>query len=285
MTLIEQSPKSIKIWTTDIKKVYLGNTLVRPIIRCLCFTANTANSTVAINDYWTPTAVSLETSPDGTTWTDYTFWTNKTLTNVWDKIYFRNKSTTTTWFSINTSNYYQFSMSWSIAASGDVTYLINKNWTDTITTNNCFFRLFYGCSALTTPPELPATTLTYQCYRLMFYNCINLTKAPSLPATTLPSDWFCYYNMFTNCSNLEELPELPATTLTEYCYYSMFEYCSKIKLSTTQTWEYQTPYRIPTVWTWTNASYALWYMFNKTWWTFKWAPSINTTYYTSNTVV
>lgn len=30
MTLIEQSPKAIKLWTTDIKKVYLGSTQVRP---------------------------------------------------------------------------------------------------------------------------------------------------------------------------------------------------------------------------------------------------------------
>jgi hypothetical protein len=26
-------------------------------------------------------------------------------------------------------------------------------------------------------------------------------------------------------------------------------------------------------------------MFSSTWWTFTWTPSINTTYYTSNTVV
>ena len=30
MTLVQKEPKSIKIWTTDIKKVYLGSTQVRP---------------------------------------------------------------------------------------------------------------------------------------------------------------------------------------------------------------------------------------------------------------
>jgi hypothetical protein len=65
----------------------------------------------------------------------------------------------------------------------------------------------------------------------------------------------------------------------------MFRNCSKIKLSTTQTWEYQTEYRIPTTWTWTSWSSSLSNMFTSTWWTFTWTPSINTTYYTSNTVV
>jgi hypothetical protein len=65
----------------------------------------------------------------------------------------------------------------------------------------------------------------------------------------------------------------------------MFNGCSKIKLSTTQTWEYQNEYRIPETWTWTTATNALYRMFRTTWWTFAWTPAINTTYYTSNTLV
>lgn len=91
--------------------------------------------------------------------------------------------------------------------------------------------------------------------------------------------------MFSWCSNLVAIPKLPAITLKQYCYQSMFVSCSKLKLSTTQTWEYQKAYRIPTTWTGTTASSALDSMFNGTGWTFKSTPSINTTYYTSNTVV
>ena len=60
---------------------------------------------------------------------------------------------------------------------------------------------------------------------------------------------------------------------------------SKIKISSTQTRAYQTPYRIPTTWTGTDASNALYRVFYQTWWTYTSDPSINTTYYTSNTVV
>lgn len=267
---------SIFKWTAEPKKIYMWVDVPPE----LCFIANTAGSTVTLNEYWTPTSVSLETSTDYVNWSTYTFWTPITLTNVWDKVYWRNTSTTTTLSS--SSGYYYFSMTWSIAASGDVTYLINKNWTDTLNGNYCFKLLFDACTSLTTPPELPATTLTQYCYSQMFRNCW-ITKAPSLPATTLQH--MCYNEMFKWCSSLEELPALPTTTLATYCYYGMFQNCSKIKISSTQTWEYQTEYRIPTTWTWTAANQSLSYMFSGTWWTYTSTPTINTTYYTSNTVV
>ena len=65
----------------------------------------------------------------------------------------------------------------------------------------------------------------------------------------------------------------------------MFYGCRLIKLSTTQTGEYQTPYRIPKSGTGTTATGALTEMFANTGGTFTGTPSINTTYYTSNTVV
>lgn len=45
----------------------------------------------------------------------------------------------------------------------------------------CYSSMFYGCSSLTTAPELPATTLAVLCYGHMFYGCTSLTKAPELP--------------------------------------------------------------------------------------------------------
>ena len=149
--------------------------------------------------------------------------------------------------------------------------------------DRCYNALFFGCTSLTTAPKLPATTLALACYRQMFYSCTGLTESPELPATTLADS--CYINMFTSCLNLTTLPKLPAITLPNWCYREMFRYCSNIKLSSTQTWEYQTAYRIPATWTgseWTNSLYT---MFSDTWWTFKWTPVINATYYTSNTVV
>lgn len=249
----------------------------------LCFTANTAGSTVQLKKNWSPTSTfTLETSTDWNTRTTYTIGNTITLSNIWDKVYMRNKSETVTGFSTSTGAYYKFVMSWGIAASWDVNCLLCKNSTDTLS-NCCFFGLFEWCSSLTSVPKLPATTLAEWCYMYMFYSCTWITATPELSATTLAG--YCYREMFYNCTNLISITSLPATTLTDQCYYSMFQFCTKIKLSTTQTWEYQTAYRIPTTWTGTDGSSSLTCMFQSTWWTFASTPTINTTYYTSNTIV
>lgn len=69
--------------------------------------------------------------------------------------------------------------------------------------------LFYGCTALITPPTLPAATLGSNCYNMMFYGCTALTEAPVLPAATLASS--CYSQMFRGCINLARV-EVYATT-------------------------------------------------------------------------
>ena len=149
--------------------------------------------------------------------------------------------------------------------------------------NYCYSYMFNSCTSLTTAPALPATTLAGYCYQNMFYDCTSLTTASALPATTLADR--CYQSMFRGCTSLTTAPELPATTLADRCYQNMFNGCTKIKLSTTQTGEYQTAYRIPTSGIGTTATDALLYMFTNTGGAFTGTPEINTTYYTSNTVV
>ena len=148
---------------------------------------------------------------------------------------------------------------------------------------NCYSNMFYGCTSLTTAPELPATTLVYICYQSMFQGCTSLTTAPALPATTLV--YQCYDNMFSGCKNLTTAPELPATTLADYCYNNMFYGCSKIKISTTNVGSYTNVYKVPFAGTGTEATDSLLDMFNDTGGTFTGTPTINTTYYTENTVI
>ena len=93
-------------------------------------------------------------------------------------------------------------------------------------TDYCYSSMFWGCSSLSTAPELPATTLAMGCYGSMFQNCSSLTTAPELPATTLAMG--CYGYMFQNCSSLTTAPELPATTLAQSCYNSMFKGCTSL---------------------------------------------------------
>ena len=227
-----------------------------PTFTWLCFTAEQDNSTVQLKKVRNPTVVNLEISVNLGRWTDYTIWDIITLASIWDKVYMRNKSETDTRFSTDQNNLYQFSMTWRIWASGDITSLLNKNWTDKLSAY-CFYRLFQNCTSLTTSPELSATTLAIVCYWQMFY-------------------W---------CSNLMTLPKLPATTLLYACYWQMFRNCKKIQLSTRKGWSHQIEYRIPIEWVWSVVDYSLNDMFLNTWWAFRGTPIINKTYYTSNQVI
>lgn len=154
-------------------------------------------------------------------------------------------------------NYVQFVMTGKIAASNQVTSIIDQNLSPTsigdrqsggyecyslfsgctsltqapelpATTVNLFSydSMFYGCTSLTQAPELPATNLEQSCYGSMFYGCTSLAQAPALPATTLVTS--CYAWMFENCISLTKSPLLPATVLANYCYVRMFKGCTNL---------------------------------------------------------
>lgn len=302
----------------EVEKVMCNWVQIRPNtapVDLLCFTGNNLyrqpEVSVWNNTGQTPT-IQLEMSSDGTNWSDYTIWTDIRLW-VGEKVYLRNKSTTPTAFSISKDDFYQIHVTW-VDITGDLNYLLCKNSTTTLVWNYTFANLFWGydntwnitlpATTLTTgcyygmfggmditnPPVLPATTLASYCYKEMFTGSWIVTP-PQLPATTLAEE--CYAGMFKDCGSLTSLPSLPATSLDYFgaCYEEMFYGCSNIKLSKTQTWEYQTPYRIPSSWTWSWTSALLtWNMFSGTGGTFTWESPyddvyLNTTYYTSNTVI
>ena len=115
-----------------------------------------------------------------------------------------------------------------VQCTGDIRTLVDyKNYANANTENARFCYLFYNCTALTTAPELPATTLADYCYFGMFTDCSSLTKAPELPAQTLKDRCYCY--MFNGCSSLTTAPELRAQTLDVYCYAQMFQSCTSLK--------------------------------------------------------
>ena len=147
--------------------------------------------------------------------------------------------------------------------------------------DDCYENMFWGCASLTQAPALLAVTLATYCYSGMFQGCTSLTQAPSLPATTLGVA--CYLGMFQDCTSLTQVPALPATTLETDCYSGMFRGCTSLKLSSAQTGEYTQEYHIPSSGTGTTATVALNDMFTNTGGTFTGTPTINTTYYLSNT--
>ena len=189
----------------------------------LTLTALTAGSKVTLNKVGSPPAVSLEYSTGGA-WSTYTIGTQITLTSAGDYIKFRGDNGT---FSTTANDYYQFVMSGTIGASGNVMSLVDSTCKLlTIPCDYCFRYLFRSCTSLTTAPELPATTLAEQCYFAMFHSCTSLTTAPALPATTLTIN--CYAYMFYSCTSLTTAPALPAMTLAAYCYCYMFQNCRKL---------------------------------------------------------
>ena len=286
---------NIYVGTSPVDEVYVGTTKVRPSSTppvsddYLCFTSLYGDNTLTLNADRDPYPVNLEISWDKTNWIDYTIWTTIHFANANDKLYWRNKSTTPTAFSTGYyADYYYFSTGNTFAVSWDVDYLLCKTSTTNLLIDSggswdfIFHRLFKNCD-ITTPPRLPATTLSRWCYEGMFIWCQNLAHAPELPATELTT--LCYSGMFQS-SSVAELPAIYATSFDYDSCQSMFAWCSNIKLSETQTGEYQTPYRLPMSWTWEwSGAYPFNNMFYGTWWTFTWTPDINTTYYTSNTVV
>ena len=108
---------------------------------------------------------------------------------------------------------YTFNMTGSIAASGNIQYLLTSDGNRNDVPYSCYYGLFYDCTSLTQAPELPATSLTDYCYASMFYGCTSLTQAPELLATSLANG--CYYYMFGGCSSLTNayFPNLDSNTV------------------------------------------------------------------------
>lgn len=220
-----------------------------PTRPCLTFKSSGSN-TLAMTCNGTAAPV-LYYSTDGTTWT---LWDYSALTvSAGHPVFIYGSNTSG--FNTSDSNYAYFVMggTGSMTCTGSIATLING--TDTLTTipntycfyylfrdctaltsaptlpsttlkNYCYYNMFRGCSALVAAPVLPATTMTTQCYRNMFYGCSSLTSAPELKAMTVNAS--SYRGMFYNCTSLVTAPDLPATTLNTYCYYQMFYGCSSL---------------------------------------------------------
>lgn len=159
---------------------------------------STGNSTISLSNSGDNVPDMKYSLDDGETWTQWDY-SSISLSNGEIVLF---KGNNPDGFSTSDSKYSKFIMTGSLAANGNIMSLIDNGLCQTLTipNNYCFYNMFYGCSSLTSAPELPAITLVDHCYQNMFYYCSNLTSAPELPATSL--DERCYYSMFDNCSKL-----------------------------------------------------------------------------------
>ena len=282
----EKTGDTATIVADDFPDVIRERLQVIPSATSAYLTFSSPNSfTLAVNDatkHWDGT---LEYSTDTSTWStwDGTATLSSATSGSDNVLYLRGTGNTV--ITGSNSNYKWVLTGTDIACIGNIENLLDyatvESGSHPTMAAYCYQSMFLGCTSLTQAPALPATSLTAYCYQSMFNGCTSLTQAPALPATTL--GYSCYAYMFYGCTSLTQAPALPATSLIPSCYQRMFNGCTRLKLSTTQTGEYTVAYRIPTTGTGTTAGNALSNMFTGTGGTFKGTPSINTTYYLSNT--
>ena len=185
------------------------------------FTLKTYNTT----KNWDGT---LEYSTDKSTWNT---WNGTEISSAGSKLYLRGTGNTKiTGDSLNYRFVFTGTSALKIACKGNIENLLDYETVSAgghpTMAESCYRYMFSGCTALTTAPELPATTLVINCYAHMFDSCTALTTAPELPATTLANH--CYSGMFQVCTALTTAPALPATTLAGNCYEYMFDSCRSL---------------------------------------------------------
>ena len=166
----------------------------------LCFTAETANSSVQLTAVEPAPAVTLVKSFDGINWEAYAVGEVIDLPSTGDLVYLAAGEGGNESFGSSGSAYHKFVINGLVAASGDITSLRRFDLEQTQLAGYCYSSMFNGCTGLTSAPELPATTLATSCYANMFRGCTGLTSAPELPATTLAT--YCYQYMFQRCAKL-----------------------------------------------------------------------------------
>ena len=227
--------KAATNWSTYANRIVAVNT-------GLAFTATQSNSTICLNKVGNPNDVKLEYKTSSGDWTPYVIGTTLTLSNANDAIYMRGKTTTNQNFGLDENNYYQFSMSGGISASGNIQNLrtIYDTTNSALSEKNayCFYKLFSGCAALVNAPDVE-TGGDYKAtgaYAYTFEGCTGLTALPSnfqALFTNIRSQNL-YKGMFKGCTSLTsaELPFINLSTVSAYpstgCLDEMFMNCSNL---------------------------------------------------------
>ena len=141
----------------------------------LRFTAEADNSTVQLTAVGSAPAVTLVKSFDGVNWEDYAVGEVIELPSIGKYVYLAAGESGNETFSSSEWDYHKFVINGSVAASGDITSLISFDLEHTTLAASCYRFMFYGCTGLTSAPELPATTLASACYSYMFRDCVQLS--------------------------------------------------------------------------------------------------------------
>ena len=119
--------------------------------------------------------------------------------------------------SLDILNFYNFGLTGTFRASGDVTSLIGRS--ETIG-EFCFCKLFEGCDGLLSLPLLPTEVMANGCYYQFAKDCHDLVEPAVLPSMHLAVN--CYYGFYDGCTSLLRASDLPALELEYACYSDMY---------------------------------------------------------------
>lgn len=201
-------------------------------------------------EYKCPYLISLVYSTDGITWHNYSFYEVYdesdnligydgqviTLANIGDYVIIKASNSNNLhptyggwckWYNTSSdpstnppTGWYQFVLTGSLAASGNIQSLANKRLLTSIGFGQ-YYRLFKNCTQLTYAPYLGSRLLTQHCYREMFMGCTNLTEVHS--ETELINNGGASYDfvsMFEGCTSLTYFSDIHIGNSTTYRYGS-----------------------------------------------------------------
>ena len=200
----------------------------------LCFTALDPSCSISMTKAGSsPPAVSLQYSTNAINWE--TFTVGETVVNLtagncaWFKA-----TTTNSRFASSTSSYNLFNITGRVSASGNIMSLLDGSNNDLkkFSSGNAFINLFYGCSTLVEPPDLPATTASNACYFNMFRGCTSLTRIAKMPSAISAGSYEIGRMMYAGCESLMEV-DMSGTTITTTNSYgmgsSLFRNCTSLR--------------------------------------------------------
>lgn len=197
----------------------------------LCFTAEDPGVVINMTKSGSLPAVTLETSPDGVTWTPFDAdngTTPVTLSNVGDQVFFRAGASGNNALSANSSAFRKFTIiNGKAAASGSIMSLLdraNANNT-TISSDAAFCCLFIDCTNLTAAPDMTAEVLSSNCYYRTFQNCSGLSSIPLMSAKSFGN--LSCFQMFGYCTGLTSA-KVTMQTITTGAISGFFSGCSNL---------------------------------------------------------
>ena len=146
----------------------------------------TGNPNVVELEYW------LDENRQWLIWQPNSNGNRSLMLTAGQTVYVRNTSVTSTGFSVDGSNYYNFSIPAAVTINGEVNSLLCKNYQSAVLSRCCLVSLFENCYYLDGKPIMSAAILKYSCYQWMFNHCHALNSIMLL-ATNISAP-YCLYN-------------------------------------------------------------------------------------------